>query len=153
MCPRWLAIAGVPDLKGYQQAATECEQSQGDGINSIELGFFITAEVTKRNVGLIQYRIPDLHRRLMVGAAFLGKKDSGKRMLIKNRRLMSTPSAVATTLLHPDKMTRTGEIIAMRLYYWPIKERQDIKLVPKSQVWSSGRTRRYTPHKGNWAVR
>ncbi|CAN4106172.1 unnamed protein product [Withania somnifera] len=48
------------------------------------------AEVTERNVGLIQYRIPDLHRRLMVGAAFFGKKDSGKRMLIKNRRLMPT---------------------------------------------------------------
>ena len=70
----------------------------------------MTAEVTERNVGLIQYRIPDLHRRLMVGAAFLGKKDSGKRMLIKNRRLMPTPSAVATTLLHPDKVTRTGGI-------------------------------------------
>ena len=27
-------------MKGHQQAATECEQSQGDGINSIELGFF-----------------------------------------------------------------------------------------------------------------
>lgn len=33
-----MPIAVVPDLKGHQQAATECEQSQGDGINSIELG-------------------------------------------------------------------------------------------------------------------
>ncbi|KAI3722318.1 hypothetical protein L2E82_33351 [Cichorium intybus] len=28
---------GVPDLNGHQQAATECKQSKGDGINSIEL--------------------------------------------------------------------------------------------------------------------
>ncbi|KAG5600071.1 hypothetical protein H5410_031441 [Solanum commersonii] len=60
-------------------SATECAKGQGDRINSIKL---------------------DLHRRLMVGAAFLGKKDSGKRMLIKNRHLVSAPSAVATTLLH-----------------------------------------------------
>ncbi|KAK8701363.1 hypothetical protein V6N13_019750 [Hibiscus sabdariffa] len=31
-------VSGVPDLKGHQQAATECKQSQGDGINLIELG-------------------------------------------------------------------------------------------------------------------
>ncbi|KAI3670801.1 hypothetical protein L2E82_53560 [Cichorium intybus] len=30
-------IRGVPDLNGHQQAATECKQSKGDGINSIEL--------------------------------------------------------------------------------------------------------------------
>ncbi|OIT25102.1 hypothetical protein A4A49_56993, partial [Nicotiana attenuata] len=82
------------------------------------------------NIGLIQYRIPDLHRQLMVGAAFFGKKDSGKRMLIKNRHLMPTPSAVATTLLHPDKVTRTGGIIAIRLYRLLIKGRQHTKLVP-----------------------
>ncbi|KAH0710382.1 hypothetical protein KY290_025129 [Solanum tuberosum] len=98
----------------------------------------MTAEVTERNVGLIQYRIPDLHRRLMVGAAFLGKKDSGKRMLIKNRRLMPTPSAVATTLLHPDKVTRTGGIIAMRLYRLLIKGRQYTKLVPAARFGPPG---------------
>jgi len=37
------------------------------------------------------------------------------RLLIKNRRLMPTPSAVATTPLHPDKVIHTGGIIAMRL--------------------------------------
>ncbi|MCD9643678.1 hypothetical protein HAX54_031325 [Datura stramonium] len=106
-----MSSPGVLDLKGHQQAATECEQSQGDGINSIEIGFFMTAEVTERNIGLIQYRIPNIRRRLMVGSAFFENKDSGKRMLIKNRRLMPTPFAVATTLLHPDKVTRTGGII------------------------------------------
>ncbi|MCD7458866.1 hypothetical protein HAX54_039425 [Datura stramonium] len=90
----------------------------------------MTAEVTERNVGLIQYRILDLHRRLMVGDAFFEKKDSGKRMLIKNRRLMPTPSTVATTLLHPDKVTRTGGIISMRLYRLLIKGRQHTTLVP-----------------------
>lgn len=55
---------------------------------------------------------------IMVGAAFFGKKDSGKRKTV-NQEPMShaipTPSAVATTPLHPDKVIRTGGIIAMRL--------------------------------------
>ncbi|KAG5571913.1 hypothetical protein H5410_061679 [Solanum commersonii] len=55
-------------------------------------------------------------------------------MLIKNHRLRPTSSAVATTLLHPEKVTRTGGIIAMRLYRLLIKVRESTKLVIASRV-------------------
>ncbi|KAK6789609.1 hypothetical protein RDI58_013409 [Solanum bulbocastanum] len=54
-------------------------------------------------------------------------------MLIKNRHIMPTPSAVSTTPLHPDKLTHTSRIITMRLYRLLIKGRQYTKLVPTAR--------------------
>lgn len=63
-------------------------------------------------------------------AAFFEKKDSDKRMLIKNRCPMSILSAGAITLLYLNKMIRTGGIIRMRLCRLLIKKKQYTKLVP-----------------------